>query len=69
MSWVLWIIGAAVVVVGGLFLFRWLAPQKCPRCKVKMRLLSTNCGKTKKLECPKCKHRVDTGIPTGRGKR
>ena len=67
--WVLWIIGIVLVAVAGLFAMTWAAPRKCPKCGTKMRLLSGNCGKTKKLECPKCKHRIDTGIPTGRGKR
>ena len=67
--WVLWTIGAILVLFGGWLVLKWTAPKKCAKCGVPMRLLTANCGKTTKLEGPKCKHRVDTGIPTGRGRR
>lgn len=67
--WIIWVVLGILVLLGGFLFFRWMGPKKCAKCGVPMRLLSTNCGKTKKLECPKCKHRVDTGIPTGRGRR
>jgi len=67
--WALWAIGIALVVIGGFLAAKYMAPKKCAKCGVPMKLLTSGCGKTKKLVCPKCKHRIDTGIPTGRGKR
>lgn len=67
--WAIWVIGGILVLVIFAFLVKWLAPRKCPKCKIKMRLHTRNCGKTKKYVCPKCNYRIDTGIPIGRGKR
>lgn len=51
------------------FLFHQATSKKCPRCGGPMKLLTQNVGHKKKYECKKCKKRIDTGIPTGRGKR
>jgi len=67
--WLVWTIGGILVAIALALGWKWMAPKKCPKCKVEMRLLTSGCGKTKKYQCPKCKFRIDTGIPTGRGKR
>jgi len=65
----LYTIVMVLIVAGGIvFLWRAMSPQKCPACQSRMRLLDHDCGKTKKLHCPNCGKRLDTGIPIGRSR-
>jgi tRNA(Ile2) C34 agmatinyltransferase TiaS len=59
----------ALVVLILAWIFQRMTTKRCPTCRVRMRLLTEGVGKTQKFECPRCKKRLSTGVPTGKGRR
>ena len=67
------IVTGAVIVMAGLIvvgLLWMMAPKRCPSCRAAMKELDPfKSGKTHKYKCTRCGKVVDSGIPSGRGKR
>ncbi len=61
------IVIVVVVAVLAIF-FRNVTSQKCPKCGASMKLRVRG-ARTKKFECLKCGKKVDTGVPSGKGRR